>query len=302
MRLSRSLFLSHSVCFQCYASASNNRRRRLGAIVMGSLVPPSCSKSLLLMSTTTTGLQFSGRGRQWKGKKLSPSNWQCLELLLIDQSQSKSKSKSTVMIIENQMVKPATYSSRISTDIPLYESPRASFDQYLEDKPRVFKAMFPDKQRSQRLNEEEWRVQMLPIQFLFVTVWPVIDMRLRCKSEGVDYPPGVPQDITKVVELDIIRWELQGLNDIVKPSEFSLGVKGALYAERRGTQTRLKGQLQMSISFVLPPVLALVPEDIRRDIAESVLERLMENMKDRVNGRLLKDYSEFKREKLKAIV
>ncbi|KAL7232324.1 hypothetical protein ACSBR2_010360 [Camellia fascicularis] len=153
MRLSRSLFLSHSVCFQCYASASNNRRRRLGAIVMGSLVPPSCSKSLLLMSTTTTGLQFSGRGRQWKGKKLSPSNWQCLELLLIDQSQSKSKSKSTVMIIENQMVKPATYSSRISTDIPLYESPRASFDQYLEDKPRVFKAMFPDKQRSQRLNE-----------------------------------------------------------------------------------------------------------------------------------------------------
>lgn len=269
---------------------------------MGSLVPPSCSKSLLLMSTTTTGLQFSGRGRQWKGKKLSPPNWQCLELLMIDQSQSKSKSKSTVMIIENQMVKPATYSSRISTDIPLYESPRASFDQYLEDKPRVFKAMFPDKQRSQRLNEEEWRVQMLPIQFLFLTVWPVIDMRLRRKSEGVDYPPGVPQDITKVVELDIIRWELQGLNDIVKPSEFSLGVKGALYAERRGTQTRLKGQLQMSISFVLPPVLALVPEDIRRDIAESVLERLVENMKDRVNGRLLKDYSEFKREKLKAIV
>ncbi|CAL5369630.1 unnamed protein product [Camellia sinensis] len=107
MRLSRSLSFSLCVCLQCNASASNNRRRRMGEIVMGSLVPPSCSKSLLLMPTTTTGLQFSGGGRQWNGKKLSPPNWQCRELIMIDQSQSKSKSK--VMIIKNQMVKPATY-------------------------------------------------------------------------------------------------------------------------------------------------------------------------------------------------
>uniref|UniRef100_A0A2K1RA32 Uncharacterized protein n=1 Tax=Populus trichocarpa TaxID=3694 RepID=A0A2K1RA32_POPTR len=30
---------------------------------------------------------------------------------------------------------------------------KASFDRYLEDKPRVFKAIFPDKRRSQQLNE-----------------------------------------------------------------------------------------------------------------------------------------------------
>lgn len=30
---------------------------------------------------------------------------------------------------------------------------QASFDEYLEDKPRVFKAIFPDKRRSQQLNE-----------------------------------------------------------------------------------------------------------------------------------------------------
>ena len=67
-----------------------------------------------------------------------------------------------------------------------------------------------------------------------------------------------------------IRWELQGLDDLLKPSEFTLGVKGTMYPERRGTQSRLKGQLQMSISFVLPPVLALVPEDVRREVAQSV--------------------------------
>lgn len=194
------------------------------------------------------------------------------------------------------MVNASTYSSRISTDIPLYEVPGASFDRYLEDKPRVFKAIFPDKRRSQQLNEEEWRIHMLPIQFLFLTVLPVIDMRLQCKSQGIGYPPGVPTDVSKVLELDIIRWELQGLDDMLKPSQFSLGVKGALYPDRRGLRSRLKGQLQLSISFVLPPVLALVPEHVRQDVAESVLKTLVENMKTKVNGSLLADYSEFKRE------
>ncbi|XP_030547936.1 uncharacterized protein LOC115753461 isoform X2 [Rhodamnia argentea] len=135
----------------------------------------------------------------------------------------------------------STYTSRISTDVPLYESHGASFDQYLEDKPRVFQAIFPDKRRSQQLNEEEWRIQMLPIQFLLLTVWPVVDMRFRCKSRGRDYPPQIPQDISKVLELDITRWELQGLDSILKPSHFVLGVKGALYPDRRGTRSRLKG-------------------------------------------------------------
>lgn len=45
---------------------------------------------------------------------------------------------------------------------------------------------------------------MLPINFLFLTVWPVVDMRLRCKSNGQDFPPDVPLDITKVVELYMV--------------------------------------------------------------------------------------------------
>ncbi|KAL1538733.1 hypothetical protein AAHA92_27441 [Salvia divinorum] len=206
-----------------------------------------------------------------------------------------------LMRMDAQMVNPTTYSSRISTDIPLYEIPGASFDEYLEDKPRVFQAIFPDKRRSDQINEDVWRVRMLPIEFLFLTVSPVVDMRLRCKSSGVGYPHGIPPDISKVLDLEIIRWELQGLDDMIKPSEFSLLVKGALYPDRRGPRSRLKGQLQMSISFVLPPVLSLVPEDIRRDVAESVLKRLVGNMKDKVNGNLTADYSEFKKERPKAL-
>ncbi|XP_050226573.1 uncharacterized protein LOC126676418 [Mercurialis annua] len=226
----------------------------------------------------------------WK-RKLKIQDWQCHFSLYA------TKSKRGSLKIKNQMaINSATYSSRISTDIPLYEAPGASFDSYLEDRPRVFKAMFPDKQRSEQLNQEEWRIQMLPISFLFLTVWPVVDMRLRCKSGGKDYPSQVPIKINKVLELDIIRWQLQGIDNVIDPSHFSLGVKGLLYADRLGARTRLKGQLEMNISFVLPPVLALIPEDVRKNIAESVLTGLVQNMKHKVNGSLLADYSEFKRQ------
>lgn len=46
-----------------------------------------------------------------------------------------------------------TYSSSISTDKPLYEPPGVSFDEYLLDRARVFRAMFPDESRSQRLSD-----------------------------------------------------------------------------------------------------------------------------------------------------
>lgn len=66
-----------------------------------------------------------------------------------------------------------------------------------------------------------------------------------------------------------IRWELQGLDDVIKPSHFDLGVKGVMYPDRLG-EPSLKGQLEMSMGFDVPPVLALVPEKIRKDVAESV--------------------------------
>ncbi|OVA08954.1 Exonuclease [Macleaya cordata] len=220
----------------------------------------------------------------------SNSKWQC-------NASTNFNSQSSV---KNQS-KLSTFSSKIATDMPLYEPPGVSFDQYLNDQARVFEAIFPDKRRSQRLNEEEWRIQMLPIQFLFLTVWPVVDMKLRCKTQGKDYPPGVPGDTTKVLELDITKWELQGLDTVLEPSHFTLGVRGALYPDRRGIRSRLKGQLEMSISFVLPPMLAVVPEDALSGVAEAVLNRLVENMKHKVNGSLLADFNEFKKEKLKRI-
>lgn len=45
---------------------------------------------------------------------------------------------------------------------------------------------------------------MLPLEFLFLSVRPLIDMRLECKSGGKDYPPGVPPHVSRVLELEVV--------------------------------------------------------------------------------------------------
>ncbi|KAM7461711.1 hypothetical protein LguiA_029832 [Lonicera macranthoides] len=235
----------------------------------------------------TGGAHFTINGRRWGSK---PEKQQQCHLLLMRRRRSCSFFELKAMMV----TPPSTYSSTIAIDNPLSESP-----------------------------SEEWKIDMLPIQFLFLNARPIIDMRLRCKLKGKDYPAGVPCDISKVLELKIIRWDLRGIDEILKPSHFSLGVDRALYPDRHGKESRLRGQLQIRMSFVHPPVLDFVPEDIRRHVVElvrpsiqvyfliinalvvescyvasdQVLKRLMENLKDGMNGSLLTDYSEFKREK-----
>ncbi|MQM02503.1 hypothetical protein Taro_035279 [Colocasia esculenta] len=198
-----------------------------------------------------------------------------------------------------------TFSATISTDLPLHDSPEASFEEYLDDRPRIFGAMFPDSRRNRRINDEEWRVQMLPIQFLFASVNPVVVMRLRCRSQGRGYPPQVPPHVSRVLELRATKWELQGLEGGSVPPHFALDVRGLLYPDRgeeggaAARRSRLRGHLETSISMVLPPVLALVPEHVLRGVAESVLKRLVERMKQEVDGSLLSDFQSFRRERMR---
>nr|BAC79899.1 hypothetical protein [Oryza sativa Japonica Group] len=154
-----------------------------------------------------------------------------------------------------------SYSSSISTDMPLYEPTGVSFDEYLLDRARVFRAMFPDESRSQRLSDEEWRVQMLPLQFLLLTVHPVVVMQLRHRDGVLDLRIGAAQT----------EWELRGLERDYAPASFDLGVRGSLYADRsRGRRAcRLRGHLEISIGCVLPPPMRLVPGAVMRGVAES---------------------------------
>ncbi|AES74761.1 hypothetical protein MtrunA17_Chr6g0453601 [Medicago truncatula] len=206
--------------------------------------------------------------------------------------------KTSCSVIRNE--KTSSFSYRSIANVPFYELPGASFDQYMDDRLRVLKAVFPEKGNSKQLNEEEWRVEMPSIQCFILKVQPKVDVRLRIKSNGEDYPSHVPHHISKILELHFTRWELQGLNSLYNdPYDFNLDVRGIIYPERKGKSSWLKNQMEMKINFTVSPTMTFVPEHILKDALELVFKTMWNQMKQEFHGNLLADYNSFKRYKSK---
>ncbi|MED6106993.1 hypothetical protein PIB30_009841 [Stylosanthes scabra] len=208
---------------------------------------------------------------------------------------TKSSSNSSLVIKCQKLCK---FSYRKTVNVPLQELPEASFDHYMDDKNRVFRAVFPDKRSTKQLNEEEWRIKMPPIQCLFLNVYPTADVRLTFKSNGEDYPPNIPHHVTKILELHFLRWEMQGMNNM-EPYSFTLDVKGTLYPERKGEHSWLSNDMEMKVSFIASPVIALIPDSVLQEAMQLVFKRMMDEMKEDFHGKLLADYGRFKRNEAK---
>ncbi|MED6144974.1 hypothetical protein PIB30_020444 [Stylosanthes scabra] len=132
-----------------------------------------------------------------------------------------------------------------SHQLPLLQLPNndgaSSFDQYMEDKGRVIRVIFPENSTTHQLNQDLWRVSLSPIRVLFLTFHPILDISARCISNAEDYPPQIPAHVTKLLDIDIKRWELKGLNSDYLPCDFNLNANGALYLEKQGTLTMIMG-------------------------------------------------------------
>ncbi|XP_057740786.1 uncharacterized protein LOC130957943 [Arachis stenosperma] len=205
---------------------------------------------------------------------------------------TKSASNSNLVI---KCQKTCSFNYRKTINVPLQELPEASFDHYMDDKHRVFRAVFPDKGSTKQLNEGEWRIKMPPIQCLFINVYPTADVRLTFKSNGQDYPPNIPHHVTKILELHFLRWELQG----IVSRDFTLDVRGTLYPERKGNHSWLSNEMEMKMSFCSSPAIALIPDSVLQEAMQLVFKRMMDEMRQEFHGKLLADYGRFKRDKSK---
>ena len=66
-------------------------------------------------------------------------------------------------------------------------------------------------------------------------------------------------------------YKLNGLDSNAMPSHLVLTVRGLMYPQRQlEGRKSLKGHVEMTVGFDLPPVLALVPESIIRGVGETV--------------------------------
>ncbi|KAK7381294.1 hypothetical protein VNO78_33870 [Psophocarpus tetragonolobus] len=200
------------------------------------------------------------------------------------------------------MHRTSSFNYRSSAGVPLHELPWASFDEYIEDKGRVIRSIFPENSASLQLNQEEWRVKMTPIQALFLKCEPVIHITVKCISEANDYPHEIPSHITKFLHVHITRVEFPDLNAGYIPQDFNINAKGALYLERRGRHKWMKNQLDINVNLAFPPLLAWVPEEGLHNILQSILKNYVEDVNKGFAVRLLADYNSFKRNKHKKLV
>eukprot|EP00897_Mesotaenium_endlicherianum_P007891 jgi/Mesen1/712/ME000109S_10934 len=184
------------------------------------------------------------------------------------------------------------FSSELMTDIPLRELFQVPFEDYMSDKERLVEAFFPDRQRCERLNDEVWRVQLLPINFFFLTVRPIIDMRIWT-PEPSQAPLRIVGKPSGLLCLQAVRWDLQGIP--VKPENFILGVNGALYVERPPSGPRLRGVMGLSVSIAVPDSLMFVPRGSIESVGNSLLRQLTASMKEKVNNKVLADYALYAR-------
>ncbi|CAJ2665706.1 unnamed protein product [Trifolium pratense] len=67
--------------------------------------------------------------------------------------------KTSYSVIRNE--KTSSFNYRTTANIPIYELPGASFDQYMDDKLRVARAVFHDQTKTKQLNEIKWELKGL---------------------------------------------------------------------------------------------------------------------------------------------
>ncbi|KAB2613821.1 hypothetical protein D8674_036137 [Pyrus ussuriensis x Pyrus communis] len=206
------------------------------------------------------------------------------------------KSKKT-----KQHREPLTFYFRYTFDAPLNESPATMMADRKSNALLLAVADYEKLKKEKLKTAEEWRIHMPAMQVLFLSVYLALYVKLRCKSMGKDYPPHVPHHISKIIELDIARWEIRGIAGY-DPSDINLNVTGTIFADRQGTQSWLRNIFDINLSFIVPPLLAWVPDNAMRSITESLVKTVMTDLKSNAILLAVVDYEKFKKEKLKTAV
>ncbi|XP_050104218.1 uncharacterized protein LOC126583748 isoform X2 [Malus sylvestris] len=97
------------------------------------------------------------------------------------------------------------------------------------------------------------------------------------------------------------RWEIRGIAGY-DPSDVNLSIKGIIFSDRQGTQSWLKNIFDINLSFIVPPLLTWVSDNVMRSITESLVKTVMADLKSNVMLLAIADYEKFKKEKLETAV
>ena len=153
---------------------------------------------------------------------------------------------------------------------------RRTFSKYVSDGQRIINVTFPDERRRTRVNETQWRVELLPFEFLGNKVFVRATVELK---------PDVGNDsITinaKKLEFEGVPKEFR-LNETVK-----LSMDGSL-GERNGF---VVGEVVMRLDAQVNDFVALAPG--LDDVVNSINDAILGNLQGAIEKNLIKSYEKW---------
>jgi len=160
-----------------------------------------------------------------------------------------------------------------SVELAVPEQP-IPIQHYLRQPHRLVKALM-DPSRTEQLSEDCFRLKMRPLNFMMLSIQPIVDLQLWAESDGT-------------IHLQSVACELLGIEYLNR--RFSLKLRGKLYPRQVRRRTHLTGRADLNVQVELPPPFLLTPAPILEAAGNGLLKSVLLTIKQRLMHNLLADY------------
>lgn len=145
---------------------------------------------------------------------------------------------------------------------------------YLRQPQRVVSALAASSQ-IELLGDELFRLKMRPLNFMTLTMQPIVDLHVWAASDGT-------------VHVQSVGCEIRGVDYINQ--RFKLSLVGRLQPHQSNGATILKGKADLEVQVDVPPPIAFTPRPILEATANGLLKSVLLTVKQRLMHHLLADY------------
>lgn len=168
---------------------------------------------------------------------------------------------------------PTRFHATQSVEITVPRQP-VPIQHYLRQPQRLVKALF-DPNRVEQLSEEVFRLRLLPLAFMSLSIQPIVDLRVWSSADGT-------------VHIRSLSCELRGLEALSE--RFALSLSGKLAPVATGGTTHLQGYADLNVQIDLPAPFCFTPKPFLETTGNGLLKSVLLTIKQRLTHQLLADY------------
>jgi Protein of unknown function (DUF1997) len=165
------------------------------------------------------------------------------------------------------------FSASQSVELAVPEQP-IPIQHYLRQPQRLVKALV-DPSRTELLSAECFRLKMQPLNFMMLSLQPIVDIHIWAEADGT-------------IHVKSVRCEIRGIEYINQ--RFSLNLNGRLVPQQINGVTYLTGRADLEVQVDVPPPLWFTPKSLLETTGNALLHSVLLTIRHRLMNQLLADY------------